>query len=79
MISIATTSDSNLIMKYKRDIYFYYQIYSLMPIPTKKCVFYLSLLLANEDHDKEHPLTKSKPFSHCGFRLNDRYPLNVLL
>ena len=40
-----------------------------MSTPTKK-----SLLLANEDHDKEHPLTKSKPFTNCGFRLNDFYP-----
>ena len=45
-----------------------------MSTPTKQCVFYPSLLLANEDHDKEHPLTKSKPFTNCGFRLNDFYP-----
>ena len=36
---------------------------------TKKrgLVFYSTLSLAKEDHNKEYPLTKFKQFTNCGF------------
>ena len=54
------TTDIDLSMKYKQDIRFDYEIQSSISTPTRKCgsVFYSSLSLANEDHNKKYPQTK---------------------
>ena len=74
MISGTTTIDSDVSMKYKRDIYFFIKSIAQCLLQPKSVFFILLYYFANEDHDKEHPLTKSKPFTNCGFRLHDFYP-----
>ena len=45
----------------------------LLPKSVVGVDFFPSLSLVNEDHNQEYSLIKSKQFSKCGFRLNDRY------
>ena len=56
-------------MRYKQKIRLHYEIKGSMSTPTRNrgLVFYPSLSLVNEDHDKEYLLTKFKQFSSCDF------------
>ena len=56
-----------------------FNVYSYKKTLTINCglVFYPSLSLVNEDHNKEYPLAKFKQFSRCGFGEISSQPLTT--